>query len=589
MKKKIVLALLLLSLGTALAANTSFAQEISPPKVSRISGKDRRDTAIEISKYIEDKETVIVARDDHYADALSGSSLEGNPAIFLVNKRVAPSSVINRIKEISPKRIILLGSDAAITKEQEQIFINNFGRQKITRIEGKDRYETSAKINQTAGKNNFVLASGENYPDALSAGSFAESRNAGIVLSRQKALPASVKNLLTSAINKSPVIIGGESALSAGIAKELHEMGQNPGRIYGSNRYETAVALAKSSPSDILFIASGENFPDALAATSLAAQYKAPILLSGKESLPSSVENYLKTATPKEVILLGGEAALSKNIESQLRDLHSKKINHTAKEGGFIKITKDTPLYTDPAKTKISHTIPAGKFAFVYKIDGNYLYLKQDGKEGYTDTLDYTTMTTYGEKSYISGPFISQVYPEDIPMACESASALMGLKRKGYAEDITLPKFLEKLPRASRDPNLGFVGDPYKVTPNIYMTIHPKPLAEYAKTFGKVQDLSGADLSYLRMELLNGNPVVFWGTYQFRNPVYFNYWNGTKTARGIDNAHVVLLVGYDGTTGEYIVADPYNPDKPKENYEFRVKESTVEKIYNLQKYAMVVR
>lgn len=39
MKKKIVLALLLLSLGTAPAANTSYAQEISPPKVSRIAGK----------------------------------------------------------------------------------------------------------------------------------------------------------------------------------------------------------------------------------------------------------------------------------------------------------------------------------------------------------------------------------------------------------------------------------------------------------------------------------------------------------------------------------------------------------------------
>lgn len=589
MKKKIVLALLLLSLGTAPAANTSYAQEISPPKVSRISGKDRRDTAIEISKYIKDKETVIIARDDHYADALSGSSLEGNPAIFLVNKRVSPSTVINRIKEISPKRIILLGSDAAISKQQEQIFINSFGRDKITRIEGKNRYETSAKINEVSGKNTFVIASGENYPDALSAGSYAESKNAGILLSRQKSLPNSVKNLLSSTDNKSPVLIGGEAALSASIANELQRLGQKPSRIYGSNRYETAVSLAKSSPSDVIFIASGENFPDALAASSLASEYKAPILLSGKDRLPSSVENYLKSNPPKEVILLGGESALSKNIESQLRDLNSKKINHTAKEGGFIKITKDTPLYTDTTKTTISHTISAGNFAFVYKLDGNYLYLKQDGKEGYTDTLDYTTMTLYSEKSYISGPFISQVYPEDIPMGCESASALMGLQRKGYAEDITLPLFLENLPRASSDPNLGFVGDPYNPTTGIYMTIHPKPLTEYTKTFGNVQDLSGADLSYLRMELLNGNPVVFWGTNQFRNPVYFNYWNGTKTARGIDNAHVVLLVGYDGKTGEYIVADPYNPNTPKESYEFRVKESTVEKIYNLQKYAMVVR
>lgn len=60
-------------------------------------------------------------------------------------------------------------------------------------------------------------------------------------------------------------------------------------------------------------------------------------------------------------------------------------------------------------------------------------------------------------------------------------------------------------------------------------------------------------------------------------------------ATGIDNAHVVLLAGYDGKTGEYIIADPYNPKAPKESWEYRVKEENLAKIYHLQKYAMVIR
>ena len=587
MKKKIYLLLFFLCFGI-LAENSTAAASSYQPKVSRIAGRNRRDTAIEVSKFIKNEKRVVIARDDHYADALSGSSFEGNSPVFLLRKGIDPAAVIQRIREINPEEILILGAESAVSKEQEQNFIDVFGKEKVIRIAGKNRYETSFAVAKASRRQNFMIASGENFPDALTAGALASQKNAGILLSRQSTLPLPVKNYL--APFSDPALIGGEAALSSTVEKDLISIGKTPTRISGSNRYETAVSLAETAPSsEMLFIASGENYPDALAASSLASQYKAPILLSPMKNLPASAAEYIKKHRPKEVILLGGEAALSKNIEAQIKNIDEPIINHTAKEGGYIKITKDAPLYKDKTKSKTVHTIAAGKFAYVYKIEGSYLYLKQDGKSGYTNTLAYTTMMPYQESTYIPGPFISQVYPVDIPMGCESASALMALKRKGYALETTLPEFVSALPKASRNPDLGFVGDPYKVVSGYYMTIHPKPLTQFANSYGKAQDLSGSSLDYLRMEILNGNPVVLWGTYQFNNPVYFKYWNGKTMATGIDNAHVVLLAGYDGKTGEYIIADPYNPKAPKESWEYRVKEENLAKIYHLQKYAMVIR
>ena len=589
MKKKIyLLGLVFLALGSLNASTKAAAAEYYQPKVSRIAGKNRRDTALEVSKFVKENKRVLIARDDDYADALSASSLQGNSPIFLVHKKIAPTSVLKRLKEIQPEEIILLGGETAISKEHEQLFIDTFGKEKVKRLFGKDRYETSLKINNFSNRKSFYIASGENYPDALSATSLAFKKNAGILLSRQHALPASIKNSLENYPN--PTLIGGESALSSQVAKELTAMGKTPKRIFGRNRYETALAIAKESdPSPVLFIASGENFPDALTASSMASQYNAPILLSPGNTLPVSVGNYIKANKPKEIILLGGETVLSQNVENQLKNIGIPESRQKIEAGAYIKITKDTPLYKDRTKTEQIHEIPAGKFAYVSKIEGNFLSLKYNGVSGYSGTLDYSVMNPDQESSYISGPFVSQVYPDDIPMACESAAALMALKRKGYAMDVSLPAFVSKLPKTSRNPELGFVGDPYKVVSGYYMTINPKPMTAYANTYGKAQDLSGSSLDYIRMELLNGNPIAFWSIYNFNNPIYFNYWNGTAIARGIDNAHSVTLVGYDAKGKEYIVADPYNPKSPKNIYEYRVKEETIERIYKLQKYAMVIR
>jgi len=91
-------------------------------------------------------------------------------------------------------------------------------------------------------------------------------------------------------------------------------------RIAGSDRYRTAAAIAKRGwdKADIVIIASGESFPDALSGVPLAYQYDAPILLTKQNELPSATKAMLENLVAKEVIVLGGHKAVSPEVAGKL-------------------------------------------------------------------------------------------------------------------------------------------------------------------------------------------------------------------------------------------------------------------------------
>ncbi|WP_430790401.1 cell wall-binding repeat-containing protein [Virgibacillus flavescens] len=98
---------------------------------------------------------------------------------------------------------------------------------------------------------------------------------------------------------------------------------QAPERIYGLNRYETAIEISKQGwgTSDTVILATSLNFPDALAGAPLAYQMDAPILLTNKDKLTEVTRNEIISLGAQKVILLGGESAIAKSIETELKDL----------------------------------------------------------------------------------------------------------------------------------------------------------------------------------------------------------------------------------------------------------------------------
>lgn len=96
------------------------------------------------------------------------------------------------------------------------------------------------------------------------------------------------------------------------------------GRHSGDNRYETAVEISKAgweAGSDVVIIARGDNFADALAGVPLAHKFMAPVLLTRPKALPEATLAEIQRLGASQVYILGKEGAVSAAIETQLADL----------------------------------------------------------------------------------------------------------------------------------------------------------------------------------------------------------------------------------------------------------------------------
>lgn len=115
--------------------------------------------------------------------------------------------------------------------------------------------------------------------------------------------------------------LGCRSALSSGTVGGAPAVG----RIQGSDRFETSVAVSKAAyPAagvPVAYIASGVAFPDAITAGPAAAAQKGPLLLTSPGGVPASVLAEVKRLAPKRIVIVGGPAAVSDAAVRQLAAL----------------------------------------------------------------------------------------------------------------------------------------------------------------------------------------------------------------------------------------------------------------------------
>lgn len=97
-------------------------------------------------------------------------------------------------------------------------------------------------------------------------------------------------------------------------------------QIAGDSQYDTAAQIAlqaypeSSGGSDVVILATGNHWADALGGSALAGVLDAPILLVDRstsiEELPVSVQNALNGLSPNRVVILGGRFAVSSGLET---------------------------------------------------------------------------------------------------------------------------------------------------------------------------------------------------------------------------------------------------------------------------------
>ena len=152
------------------------------------------------------------------------------------------------------------------------------------RLGGEDRYETAVAVSKHTYPNTastVFIASGEDFPDALSAAALAAKLDAPLLLTAGKRVPAATMTELRRLTPDRIVIVGGTGVVTNGVASTLRGVASKVDRLAGADRYATSAAVAKHgwSTSSHVFIASGLGYADALSAGAAAAKLGAPVIL----------------------------------------------------------------------------------------------------------------------------------------------------------------------------------------------------------------------------------------------------------------------------------------------------------------------
>lgn len=545
-------------LDPKLDPGSSLATFLSSDQVTmRISGPGRVETSIEISKFENTKsKTVILADARNYPDALAASNLtNGRYSVILVQNQLT-QAIINEITRLEAQDLIILGGTNSISEDIEKGLADIAGVKNVSRIAGENRYDTCQKIFNHAKKKSLVLASGEIFPDALATSSILDQ--AGLLLTKKDQLPSEAQAAIKDLNHDNFLIVGGENSIQESLATSISNKYQYAShtRISGNNRYETSAKIGERLVSSTVILASGENFPDALAASTLAQKIDSPILLVSKDKIDQSVIDYFKKHNIKKAFVVGGQLSISDKTLANAERLIK----------GQDPIDNEGPQKPQP------------------KPD-----LKPDVKPNVKPNEPNTTGKVINKV-----PYISQLKPVYAPNGCEATSLLMGLKGKGYT-DLDLRTFLDRMPKTKSNPAKGYVGSPYGNEKSRFLTIDPEPLARYGQRYGNVVNIQGAPIEDIIKEIQNGNTVVIYVTLHWA-PAYYKTLpiDGVPTRR-IFNNHVLLLTGYDPVKKAFYIADPYNHesdgasrDKP---FFYWKSQALVDKCYNYgnRRFAVAIR
>lgn len=191
------------------------------------------------------------------------------------------------------------------------------------RLSGTNRYETGSKIVREGWTSSdyAIIASGEGFADALCAAPLAKKYNAPILLTGKFHLDLNTENELKRLNVKNVFIVGGTGVVSENIKDKLTNMNIKTTRIYGQNRFETSVQVAKNlDDSNGVVITNGFGFADALSIAPVAAQKEMPILLTDKKDLPQEVKVFLKNKAYSISYIVGGSGVVSNKIASNLKN-----------------------------------------------------------------------------------------------------------------------------------------------------------------------------------------------------------------------------------------------------------------------------
>ncbi len=293
--------------------------------VSRAAGGDRYATAAAVSQQFFPAPVPVayVATGTNFPDALAAGPAAGalGGPVLLTRPTALPGATIAELQRLQPGRIVVLGGAGAVSAAV-LADLANYTAGDVTRIAGADRYSTAAQVSAATfqpGVPVAYVAYGGNFPDALAGGPAAGSQGGPVLLTRSDALPPVTLSELQRLQPARIVVLGNPNVVSDAIVTQLGAIAP-VSRAGGANRFATAVATsadAFSTGVSHVFLATGANYPDALAGVSPAAIADSPLLLTQPTCIPAVVQAEIDRLAPANIILLGGENVLSAAVANR--------------------------------------------------------------------------------------------------------------------------------------------------------------------------------------------------------------------------------------------------------------------------------
>jgi putative cell wall-binding protein/Tol biopolymer transport system component len=322
-------ATLVLVLVAALLVSTPGAARAVT--VERVSGPDRFATAVEVSRdaFTQPDQVLRVhlATGLAFPDALAAgaAAADVDGPVLLATRDSLPDVTRDELRRLQPQEIVIVGGHAAIGPDVEAAVADDpeIGAA-VRRVEGADRFATAAALARSAffeGAATAYIATGAAFADALAGVPAAGQDGAPLLLVTATEVPQVTRDALRDLGVARAVVLGGQSAVSEAVLADLRQVVADVQRIAGSDRFATSAAVSSATrpAADTVYVATGQDFPDALAGGPAAATVDGPLLLVHDQGVPPSVRAEIDRLDPARIVVLGGPARIPESVMAELR------------------------------------------------------------------------------------------------------------------------------------------------------------------------------------------------------------------------------------------------------------------------------
>ncbi len=195
--------------------------------VTRLAGANRYGTsaAVSAASFSPGVSAAYVATGASFPDALSGAAVAGHVGapVLLVSTTSIPAPVAAELTRLHPGRIVILGGTGVVSSAV-QTALAAYTNGSVSRLAGTDRYGTSAAISAASyspGVSAVYIATGTNFPDALSGAAVAGHAGAPVLLVSATSIPAAVATELNRLNPQQIIILGMGGVVSQNVQSQL--------------------------------------------------------------------------------------------------------------------------------------------------------------------------------------------------------------------------------------------------------------------------------------------------------------------------------------------------------------------------------